>query len=180
MAPGIKVTKEDIINTACKIVEKRGIEDINARSIAKELNCSIQPIFHNFTTMDELKKELLDKIYSKFKEYMKEGKNSYKESGMSYIKFARDFPNFFKIIFMSESNLKEDNYIENSDEIIQIGMKKTGLDHEEQKRFHFKVWIFTHGIATLVATKTCSLTDEEISKLLTEAVNGMLEQHKNR
>ncbi|MCI9177146.1 MAG: WHG domain-containing protein [Clostridia bacterium] len=33
------------------------------------------------------------------------------------------------------------------DDIIKAGQKLTGLSYEEQKKFHVKVWIFTHGIA---------------------------------
>ena len=54
----------------------------------------------------------------------------------------------------------------------------TGLSFEEQKKFHVKVWIFTHGIACLVATNTVEFSDEEIEKLLTESVKHMILGYK--
>ncbi len=177
--PQVKVKREDIINVSLKILKTEPFENLTARRIAKELNCSVQPIFHNFINMDDLKKECLDNIYNLYKEYMRNGakeEKSYKGMGLAYIKFAKDYPNYFKFLFMSESNLTPDKYILDSDgdEVIKEGMKFTGFSYEEQKDFHVKVWIFTHGIATLVASNTVKLTWDEIDDLLGNTVREML------
>ena len=52
------VTKDMIISVAIDIVQKG--ESLNVRAVANKLGCSIQPIFYNFATMDELKKEIAD------------------------------------------------------------------------------------------------------------------------
>lgn len=52
-------------------------------------------------------------------------------------------------------------------------MRMTGFDPETQRQFHLKVWIFTHGLATLVATQTIEISDQEIERLLTETVWAM-------
>ena len=54
MPPKIKTTKDDIIKAALLLVRKSGEEAINARSIAAFLNCSTQPIFSNFDSMEDL------------------------------------------------------------------------------------------------------------------------------
>ena len=41
-----KINKDDIIRVCLDIVRKDGINGINARRVAKELNCSTQPIFY--------------------------------------------------------------------------------------------------------------------------------------
>lgn len=180
MAPRRKFLKEDIIQIAYEIVKEEGLESINARRVAKELNSSVQPIFHNFATMEELKKEVYEKIYQKYKEYMLSGvekEKAYKQMGISYIQFAKDYPEFFKIIFMQKTNLDAEKFVMADaigDDIIKKGQLLTGLSYEEQKKFHVKVWIFTHGIATLVATKTVEFTDLEISELLEKTVREMV------
>ena len=55
MPPKVRITKEDIIHTAVEIVRRDGTGAINARVIAKELNCSTQPVFSNFATMEDLR-----------------------------------------------------------------------------------------------------------------------------
>ena len=52
------VTKEMIISVAIDIVQNG--ESLNVRAVASKLGCSIQPVFYNFATMDELKKEIAD------------------------------------------------------------------------------------------------------------------------
>lgn len=108
MPPVRKFQKEDIIKVAYDIAKEEGFASINARRIANILGCSVQPIFHNFTSMEELCRAVYDKIYSKYKEYMVNARNSkykpYKEMGLAYIRFAADYPEFFKIIFMIRLN----------------------------------------------------------------------------
>lgn len=185
MPPVKKYTKEDIINVAYNIVKNEGYEGVNARRIARELGCSVQPIFHNFSSMDELNKEVYVKIYDKYKEYMISGKdnkeNAYKHMGLAYIKFAKDYPEFFKILFMQKTDLSAESIVINDDmgnDVIKTGQILTGLSYEEQTKFHVKVWIFTHGIACLVATKTVQFTDNEIADLLESTVRQMLVGYK--
>lgn len=177
-------TKEVVLDTTYELVKKEGMESINARKIAKELNSSVHPIFRHFKDMEELKQAVYVKIYNKYREYMLSGVNEekgYKKMGMSYIKFAKDYPEFFKIIFMQKTNLNAENFMMSDsvgDDVIKEGQKLTHLSYEEQKKFHTKVWIFTHGIACLVATNTIKITDEEISELLGNTVLEMLEGYK--
>lgn len=176
--------KEDVLNITYEIVKKEGFEGVNARKIATELKSSVHPIFRHFNDMEELKKAVYEKIYTKYQEYMLSGANeekSYKRMGLSYIKFAKDYPEFFKIIFMQKTNLDVEKFMmadKIGDDIIKAGQILTGLSYEEQKKFHVKVWIFTHGIACLVATKTVEFSDEEISELLGNTVLEMLEGFK--
>ena len=184
MPPRTIFEKEQVLNIAYNIVEKEGFEGLNARKIAKALNASVHPIFKHFKDMEELKKAVYEKIYAKYQEYMLKGateENAYKKMGLSYIKFAKDYPEFFKIIFMQKTNLNAENFImaDNvGDDVIKKGQILTGLSFEEQKKFHVKVWIFTHGIACLVATNTVEFSDEEIEKLLTESVKHMILGYK--
>lgn len=181
MPPIPKYSKEGIIKCAYEIVEKEGFENLNARKIAGVLGCSVQPIFHNFTSMEELNKKVYETIYQKYQEYMRKGKedkeNPYKQMGLSYIKFASDYPEFFKIIFMQKTNLNANDFITADslgNDVIKVGQTLTGLSSEEQKKFHVRVWIFTHGIACLVANKTIQFKEKEIEELLGNTVREML------
>lgn len=184
MPPIPKFQKETIIEVTYQLIKEEGLERVNARRIAKELGCSVQPIFHNFSTMEDLIHEVNTKIYAKYKEYIMRGQNSekpYKQIGLSYIQFAADYPEFFKILFMKETMLDAENFMMVDvlgNHIIKEGQKLTGLSYEEQKKFHIKVWVFTHGIACLVATKTIRFSKEEIDKLLGGTVLEMLEGYK--
>lgn len=181
MPPIKKYNRDRVIETALLIAEKEGFEKLNARRVARELNSSVNPIFNNFKNMEELKGEVYKRIYDLYQSYMLSDISSpkaYKKMGLNYIKFAKDYPEFFKIIFMQNTDLNAENFIMADDagnEVIKKGQILTGLDFETQKKFHVKVWIFTHGIACLVATKTIKFSDSEISSLLEDTVREMLE-----
>ena len=54
MPPKVKVTKEAVVNAAVQIVRSQGVQALNARTVAAALNCSTQPVFSNFETMEQL------------------------------------------------------------------------------------------------------------------------------
>lgn len=185
MPPSRKFQREDILDTTYQIVKTEGIKSVNTRRIAKELNCSVQPIFHNFRDMEELKSMVYEKIYETYKEFtlskMQTTDKPYKAIGIAYIQFAKIYPEFFKILFMQQTNTKSDKFVGEDvigKAVIESGQKTFGLSYEEQKLFHVKVGIFTHGMATLVATKTVDFTEEEIDKLLEDTVRQMVIGYK--
>lgn len=184
MPPIKKFTKEAILDAAYTLAKNEGFKSINARRIARKLGCSVQPIFHNFASMEEVNKEVYKKIYNKYKEYMLQNEteeNAYKAMGLSYIKFARDYPEFFKIIFMQKTNLDAQEFIMTDsigEDVIKAGQKLTDFSYEEQKKFHVQVWVFTHGLACLMATKTICFEDEELEQLLRQTVKEMVIGYK--
>lgn len=174
MAGIAKTTREDIIKAAYEIVRENGIESLNARAIAKELKCSTQPIMYQFSSMEEIKKEVLKKAVETYKNYMSNGINeefAYKSMGYNYIRLAKEEPNIFKLVFSTKTNLTVENFMLEDrfyEEIEKAISKRTKMDKDAILSFHKKMWFLTHGIASLIADKTCSFTDEEIGMFLTE------------
>ena len=52
MPPKAKVTKDMIIDAAFEVARESGVENINARTVAKKLNCSTQPVMYHFETIE--------------------------------------------------------------------------------------------------------------------------------
>ena len=51
-----------ILEAAIKLFKKEGSDAITAKNIAKELNCSVAPIYSVYMTLDDLKKDLAFEI----------------------------------------------------------------------------------------------------------------------
>ena len=180
MPPKVKISKEDIVNTALELI-KNG-EEINARSLAIRLNCSTQPIFSNFKTMEDLKKEVLKKcveFYNKFveKEIEKNEYPLYKIMGMAYIEFAKKEKEFFKILYMTkrDSENQEDSELFNS--AVSTLKENLKLTNEQATMFHLEMWSFVHGIATMHATGFLELEKDLISKMISDVYNGLKTQY---
>ena len=69
MPPKKRITRELILKKAFDMVHEEGIDSLNARALAKKLNCSTMPIFQSFQDMRDLKMEVkrwIDEYYSAF------------------------------------------------------------------------------------------------------------------
>lgn len=182
MPPKVRITKEDIIHTAVEIVRRNGADAINARVIAKELGCSTQPVFSNFATMEELRCAVVaaaDALYQKYtNQEIEVGKYpAYKAAGMAYIRFAKEEKELFKLLFMRDRSAEpQQPETEEIKKIYDIVQTSTGFDGDKVKLFHLEMWAYVHGIATMTATGYLELDTELVSKMMTDAYQGM----KNR
>ena len=62
MPPKSKVTREMILDAAITVVRREGFEQINARTVARELHCSTQPVMYQFATIDSLKRAVYKRV----------------------------------------------------------------------------------------------------------------------
>ena len=187
MPPKAKFTQEQVINVALDIVETEGLERLTARNLGDKLGSSARPIFTAFKNMDEvvsLVKQKADEIYT---EYVNEGLKAplpFKGAGMSYIKFARERPKLFQLLFMKEHDEVPDTRnvlrgIETSyDKILASVRDSYGLDEDTAKKLYLHIWIYTHGIAVLLATNVCAFTEEQASQMLTDVFVSLLVRAK--
>lgn len=183
MAPKVKVSKEDIVNAAVEIVRKNGDQAINARLLAETLNCSTQPIFSNFSTMEELRLAAIEKMNAVYDAYIAReiaaGKYpAYKASGMAYIRFAKEEKEMFKLLFMCDrSGAPIPSDTQSFNQMADMVRSNTGMSLERTRLFHLEMWVVVHGIATMFATGFLDLDWELVSKMLTDAYQGLRKQY---
>lgn len=175
-----KINKEDIVKVCVQIIRKEGMSGLNARKVAKELGCSTQPIFYVYSNLEEMKKDALEEISRIFDNAMLRSnyeKPVYKDIGKNYIRFAKDEPVLFNLLFNCEDNKEALQFIDltgSSQSIHETISSQTGLSQTDAKNFHLKMWLFVNGIANLVANRTINFTDEEIDYLLGEQYISMI------
>ena len=183
MPPQIRITKEEIVNTAIELVRKSGAEAIHARTIAAALNCSTQPVFSNFATMGELRLAVVERAEAIFGEYIQREVETgefpaYKASGMAYICFAKEEKELFRLLYMcdrSGETIPEGSAL--TDQMESFVQHNTGLDGSDAKLFHLEMWACVHGIATMFATGFLDLDWALVSKMLTDVYQGLKKQY---
>lgn len=178
MPPKIKVTKEDIIKTTIKLVRDNGVVSINARAIASSLNCSTQPIFSNFDSMEELEEKTIFSAYELYLDFINQEVESgqypkYKSFGMAYIRFAKEEKELFKLLFMRDRSEEEQSLSPDFDESVKMIMSANGVTDEIARLMHLELWSFVHGIATMLATSFLELEWDLISDMLTDVYQGI-------
>ena len=187
MPTKIRISKDMILDAAFEIVRKDGIEKLSKRELANKLNCSIRPIYYQFENVEEMQKELYKKIEHYFYKFlldnMVEGIPKYKQIGINYIKFAKKEKKLFQTLFMSDIGLTPDAFVSKAGddykEIEKLVKISTNLKEKDIKDFHTKMWIFSHGIATLVACGTIKLTESQIQELLSYEFQALMLLEEN-
>lgn len=179
MPPKFKFTREQIITAALDITRKNGIAGLTARGLASELSSSAKPIFGLFKNMEEVQNEVIAAANTLYQSYIQKGMTDgkyppYKASGIAYIQFAKEEKELFKLLFMRDRT--GEKIEENREEvrpILNIIMKNLGLSEEEACLFHLELWLYVHGIATMIATNYLQWDIEFIDKALTDAYLGL-------
>ena len=182
MPPKTKVTKQDILQAATRLVRTQGAQGLNARTIAQLLGCSTQPIFSNYENMEQLRRDVIQYAWQLYGEYIHKEMASnrypdYKAYGMAYIRFAAQEQELFKLLFMRCRTPQESA---NSDgeiaEVIEVIRKTTGFSKEKATFFHLEMWTFVHGLATMTVTSYLNLDWDLISQMITDVYQGLLQR----
>ncbi|MDE7087330.1 MAG: WHG domain-containing protein [Clostridia bacterium] len=171
------IPKQKIVSAAVEVIRKNGVSALNARTLAKQLNCSTRPIYLSFSGMEEVRHAAIKEIYNLFNGFVKREIESgkypvYKSYGMAYIRFACEEKELFKAVYMTEQS-KEEKDEEGYAAVISAVKNGTGLDRERAELFHFESWIFVHGIAAMAATGYAEFDEDLTQKLLTDMFEGL-------
>lgn len=179
MPPKFKFTREEIITAGVNITRNKGIAALTARELALELGSSTKPIFGLFENMDEVKNEVIKAANNLYQSYIQKGISSnkyppYKAVGIKYIQFAKEEKELFKLLFMRDRT--EEKIEENREEIrpiLGIIMTNLGVSEDDAFLFHLELWLYVHGIATMIATNYLDWDIDFVNNALTDAYEGL-------
>ena len=185
MPPKVKITKENIIETALELCRKNGAASINARSIAEKLGCSTQPIFSNFATMEDLKIATISAAYKLYLGFLQRETESgkypkYKSFGMAYIRFAEEEKELFKLLFMRDRTDEDKSPSSDFEESAKMIAQANNVTIETARLMHLEMWACVHGIGTMLATSFLPLDIDLISNMLSDVYNGLRERHTKK
>ena len=178
MPPRVKITKQEIIQTAVELVRSQGENAMNARAISAVLQCSTQPIFSNFASMEDLQGEVVVAAYDLYLEFLKREAESgaypqYKAFGMAYIRFAKEERELFRLLFMRDRGGEELTPTSDFEASVEIIMKANDISRETAQSIHMEMWACVHGIATMMATSFLALEWDTISQMLSDVYQGI-------
>ena len=182
MPPRLKVTRDDVVSAALDIVRENGENALNARAIASRLNCSTQPIFSNFVSMEELDRAVIEAAYERYWLFLEEEVKSdkypkYKAFGMAYIRFAREERELFRLLFMRDRTGEDTSPSADFEEAVRMIMSSNGTTKEKASLIHLELWTCVHGIAVMMATSFLSLEWELVEGMLTDVYQGIRLRH---
>lgn len=182
MPPKAKITKDMIIHAAFEVAREMGAENINARTVAKKLNCSTQPVMYHFATIEELKKAVYEKTDRYHTAYLMNIEKLQDDVmlgiGLNYIRFAIEEPHLFCFLFQSgfvaENSLLEMIDSEELTPVISAMQGATGMSVVQTKEAFLTISLFAHGYASIIANNSLEYDEEIIKAHLERAYRGAI------
>jgi len=180
MPPKQKFSKEEVLQAAFQLVRERGIENLNARNIAKMLNSSTQPVFSYYKNMADLKADLFalaNECSNGYYFRVKTDENLLVNVGMACIDFAIDEPNLFRMMYLSQNftgkKLTEffSFFDDDPDECCGTELENAinnafDTTKPETMQMLLDVWLYAHGIASMLALNQLPTPRNEIEAML--------------
>lgn len=183
--PKQRITREMILDVAFKLAKDNGFEQVVLKSIADEIECSVQPIYGYFSNMETLKEAVVAEamqFYNKFIYSRVEKERVLESMARANVAFAKYETNLFKLLFLQKLNgLNSFNdiyeWMGDKQATAQLSQKLM-LPEENIKEVYIMLIVFTHGVATMIATGGANIFDEESSAILEKAYNAFVKAQK--
>lgn len=176
-----KASREQIIDAAVAVLRDDGFSAINARSVAKKLGCSTQPIYFSFKNMDELKAALTERAIELHTQRVRdslrahEGNDSrYSSYGMGFVKFAAEEKQLFRWLYLEGKQLGPYQNDVLLPEVIAVIVEEFGYTENIARRFHQDMTYFTYGLAILANTDHLRLTEPELREAFRREFRALL------
>lgn len=174
MAPRNKFTREEMIKTAMQVIRKHGLNALTAQRIADVLGTSTRPVFTCFETMEKVKAEVYAealKVYDAYAEAGLKEKIPFFGVGMQYIRFAREEPALYRLLFLTQAKDPEYSAMK-SMRHLQALVRPTlvniyHITFGEADLYFRDLWFVVHSLSTLIVTGDCPYSDQEIGQILT-------------
>lgn len=159
-----KISKEAIIDAAVDVLREGGAAAINARSVAKELGCSTQPIYLSFQNMDDLKAAMTQRAVALHTRHVRNSNSDTQYScyGMGFVKFAEEERHLFRLLYLDGEQFgpyRDDVLLP---EIIAAMVNEYGYTEEVARKLHQDMTYYSYGMAILANTGHLNLTDAEL------------------
>ncbi len=176
MPPKAKITKEMVIDAAFEVTRAEGAENVNARTVAKKLGCSTQPVMYHFSKIEDMKKAVYEKSNWFHTEYLMNvdpREDILLGIGLNYIRFAVEEPNLFRFLFQSgfavENSVLQMVEAEELKPVLSAMQEEMKLNEAQTKEIFLTLALFVHGYASIIANNSMEF-DEAVAATHLERV----------
>lgn len=150
-----KIYREHLLNGAYQLVVNDGFKHFHARNVAKQIQCSTQPIYREFKNLTEFKTSLCEYIVSKMENFFKKFEiNSLESLSKTIGDYAKKNPKEFHRFFIEDSVCSEyvENYIRTYfDKIVTDNADYAKLNEAELNSMFKMFWYYSVGKSSLIA-----------------------------
>ena len=176
MPPQKRIFRQDVLQAATRLVAEQGPEALSMRNLARTLNCSTQPIYSAFGNMENLHAALIAYVRE---HYLQAQAKSYKDVALSFLNFARDQKNLFRLVYLRRRPAEETR-LEDPNASRTIGQLERSLELEPETaaELHRRMEYYCYSMAVMMATGYLDFSERQIEQELTEYYRIILSYYK--
>lgn len=171
MPPKARFTKERIEEAAYQLAKEKGFEAIAAREVARSLGMTVTPIFTYFSGMEELKTAVRDRVRREFEGYLRGSLDyfpAFKEFGARWMRYAAEYPNFYKLLIASGDPLESVDDLLNlfrdtADPITREIADTFAISRKDAWDILRHMVIYANGLCGFLMQESCTMTAETLS-----------------
>ncbi len=174
-----------ILNTALSLFNKNGVNNISIRNISTVIEYSPATIYLYFKDKNEILENLRNEFVGEFEkklmefEFIKDQFSRLKNITQSWIGFALDEPQKYKMIFYPGIPLKDDiiyNYIHQS---VREGIQQNQIQPLPLMDASLSIIAFLHGMSLLAVDGKIGIENKtELKDYIGDQINRFLRQLK--
>ena len=172
------IFEKDVMTAALDLIREKGENSLNARDLAKKMSCSTQPIYSMYKNMQGVEESVRQAAARVLDEYMTNELKSRKyvgnqAIGMGYVRFAAEEKCLYRYLYMKTPQKRSDINVELTKKSVGFIMQKYGLDEQSANKYFAEIWIFSHGIASMVACNRLDFDEEKIRDAFNDVATGL-------
>ena len=184
MPPKPKITKQQILEKALAIVREKGLAALTAKALAETLGCSTQPVFGHYDSMEAVRADVFSealKVFGKALRRESDCGSRYMALGLNYIRFASEERELFRMLFMSDAGKTDLIGAQVEREYVMSVIEETEhITGESAQTVYKDMWLFSHGIAAMIAAGAANFSEEELREMLGDVCRGLIAILKNK
>lgn len=174
MTPKIQFTKPDVVQAAFEVVQNQGLRGLTARNVATQLGSSTAPVYAHFENMKDLEVAAVRKARDLLIDYVSRPHTDrgFLSMGVGIAKFARDHPQLYRAIFLERKEFRivvDEFLLAIADEFAK-DPRFGSMAEEDSKQMLTKMWVFTHGLASLLCV---GLVDDESDEYIVSLLDSV-------
>ncbi|MDR3156790.1 MAG: TetR family transcriptional regulator [Lactobacillales bacterium] len=182
-------TKKLILETAFDLLKTQGVDCFSARNLAKQLSCSVQPLYSEFDNMEELEDALFERLFFYFRNKIcllrrvdEDSKNldPLITMGLNYLDFAKNEFKLYQAIYFrkfAKRHLMKEHLKDVFDRLVLPTSKYKKLSEKETNKLFSGMWLFLAGLAYLLSNEIIYLTQAQQIDFLERVIQAILQDN---
>lgn len=179
--PTQRITREMVVDAAFRLAREKGMEGVLVKELAREMGCSVQPIYTYCKSMEDLRRAVEEKTADFVRAYAAQRRDRadpFRSTGLAYLQLAREEPNLYRIFFSRrQGGSWEELYQREADpQRAEELAGDLGLTRTAARELHLHMLLYTAGVGQVLAASRGKMDVDTAAKQLESAYRAFLRQ----